>query len=359
MKSVNNDKFETSPLDEWTLQELDKYVREKNKETTPIQRKTKKNSKTNVNANNANFTILENYGALSTKSDPPIFTKVNWFGNIRYDIRRWEKQLTVPKKGIALTDEELQIFLAALDEFSIGNDIRFTYYGGKLNAKIYNNICVLSSYQDRNHVTWTKEVNIVDWGYGEKVDIRHWTDNYGKCGRGISLTEQEIEEFRILAEEKITDLKKEHNEIDDDSDYFKEDNKDDNEEIRAFLKTNLRLESLFTVLTSREAEVLEERYGLRGSTIKNLEELGCRFDVTSERIRQIEAKGLKKLKQELEHYIDNGRIDYVGFDYDYKDVFVEGDYYEKSKDRFIQIFLASVFHNNAENNDQMADLDRR
>ena len=49
-------------------------------------------------------------------------------------------------------------------------------------------------------------------------------------------------------------------------------------------------------LTPREAKVLRMRFGIEMSTDHTLEEVGRQFDVTRERIRQIEAKALRKLR---------------------------------------------------------------
>src|SRR3546814_16139727 len=49
-------------------------------------------------------------------------------------------------------------------------------------------------------------------------------------------------------------------------------------------------------LTPREAKVLRMRFGIEMSTDQTLEEVGKQFDVTRERIRQIEAKALRKLR---------------------------------------------------------------
>jgi RNA polymerase primary sigma factor len=49
-------------------------------------------------------------------------------------------------------------------------------------------------------------------------------------------------------------------------------------------------------LTPREAKVLRMRFGIEMSTDHTLEEVGKQFDVTRERIRQIEAKALRKLR---------------------------------------------------------------
>ncbi len=60
------------------------------------------------------------------------------------------------------------------------------------------------------------------------------------------------------------------------------------------LKEQVR--SALTVLTDREREVLEMRFGLKDGQDHTLEEVGQHFHVTRERIRQIEAKALRKLR---------------------------------------------------------------
>ncbi len=57
-----------------------------------------------------------------------------------------------------------------------------------------------------------------------------------------------------------------------------------------------QLDEILDTLTSRERKVLELRFGLIDGTPRTLEEVGKEFDVTRERIRQIEAKALRKLK---------------------------------------------------------------
>ena len=57
------------------------------------------------------------------------------------------------------------------------------------------------------------------------------------------------------------------------------------------------LENLIGGLKKREQEVLRMRYGFDDGVEKTLEEVGKMFGVTRERIRQIEAKAIKKLLQ--------------------------------------------------------------
>ena len=68
--------------------------------------------------------------------------------------------------------------------------------------------------------------------------------------------------------------------------------------IEAAMQAGLRevVKEILDSLTPREAKVLRMRFGIEMSTDHTLEEVGKQFDVTRERIRQIEAKALRKLK---------------------------------------------------------------
>ena len=64
-------------------------------------------------------------------------------------------------------------------------------------------------------------------------------------------------------------------------------------------------------LTAREAKVLRMRFGIEMNTDHTLEEVGKQFDVTRERIRQIEAKALRKLRhptrsERLKSFLETG-----------------------------------------------------
>lgn len=68
-------------------------------------------------------------------------------------------------------------------------------------------------------------------------------------------------------------------------------------------------QEVLSTLTPREAKVLRMRFGIDMNTDHTLEEVGKQFDVTRERIRQIEAKALRKLRhpnraEQLYHFLD-------------------------------------------------------
>src|SRR4051812_17699305 len=80
----------------------------------------------------------------------------------------------------------------------------------------------------------------------------------------------------------------------------------------AAIYTSLRdaTKEVLDTLTPREAKVLRMRFGIEMNTDHTLEEVGKQFDVTRERIRQIEAKALRKLRhpsrsERLRSFLDN------------------------------------------------------
>ena len=63
-----------------------------------------------------------------------------------------------------------------------------------------------------------------------------------------------------------------------------------------YIFTLEQIEDVLGSLNEREQKVLKLRFGLEDGRARTLEEVGKEFDVTRERIRQIEAKALRKLR---------------------------------------------------------------
>ena len=79
-------------------------------------------------------------------------------------------------------------------------------------------------------------------------------------------------------------------------DFLPDDNAPAPEESAHNTMLKEQLNEVLATLTEREAMVLKLRFGLDDNKARTLEEVGERFDVTRERIRQIEAKALRKLR---------------------------------------------------------------
>lgn len=92
-------------------------------------------------------------------------------------------------------------------------------------------------------------------------------------------------------------------------DFIQDDNMPVPAEAAAFTLLKEELAAVLDTLTDREKQVLTLRFGLIDGHARTLEEVGQEFDVTRERIRQIEAKALRKLRhpsrsKRLKDFID-------------------------------------------------------
>ncbi len=86
---------------------------------------------------------------------------------------------------------------------------------------------------------------------------------------------------------------------DDDANFgdFIEDKTADNpSEVTSYSLLKEKLADVLATLTERERAILEMRFGLLDGYERTLEEIGKQYKVTRERIRQIEAKALRKLR---------------------------------------------------------------
>ena len=79
-------------------------------------------------------------------------------------------------------------------------------------------------------------------------------------------------------------------------DFIQDDDSPAPQDAAAYTMLKEQLEEVMNTLTPREAKVLKLRFVLEDGKARTLEEVGKEFDVTRERIRQIEAKALRKLR---------------------------------------------------------------
>ena len=92
-------------------------------------------------------------------------------------------------------------------------------------------------------------------------------------------------------------------------DFIQDDNVPVPAEAAAATLLKEQLGEVLNTLTDREQKVLRLRFGMNDGRARTLEEVGKEFDVTRERIRQIEAKALRKLRhpsrsRKLRDYLD-------------------------------------------------------
>ena len=113
----------------------------------------------------------------------------------------------------------------------------------------------------------------------------------------LDLTSEEVEQIRSSSQIPVSLEKPVGDEEESEFGHFLTDETQPLPDEAA--ETNLRRDALHRILltlSQRERRVLEMRYGLDGQTPKTLDEVGRTFNVTRERIRQIENQSLKKLR---------------------------------------------------------------
>ena len=113
----------------------------------------------------------------------------------------------------------------------------------------------------------------------------------------MDITEEKVREILKIAQEPVS-LETPIGEEEDShlGDFIPDDDVPAPAEAAAFSMLKEQLIEVLDTLTEREQKVLILRFGLDDGRARTLEEVGKRFDVTRERIRQIEAKALRKLR---------------------------------------------------------------
>ncbi len=118
-----------------------------------------------------------------------------------------------------------------------------------------------------------------------------------EIAREMGISEDKVREIMKIAQEPVS-LETPIGEEEDShlGDFIPDDDAPAPEESAAFTLLKEQLMEVLDTLTPREEKVLRLRFGLDDGRARTLEEVGKEFNVTRERIRQIEAKALRKLR---------------------------------------------------------------
>ncbi len=113
----------------------------------------------------------------------------------------------------------------------------------------------------------------------------------------MDMTPEEVRKVYRMAQQPIS-LQSKVGDSDDAKygDFIPDQSAENPSEQTAYAMLKERLQEILTTLTDRERQVLDYRFGLTDGFSRTLEEVGKQFNVTRERIRQIEAKALRKLR---------------------------------------------------------------
>ena len=131
-----------------------------------------------------------------------------------------------------------------------------------------------------------------------------------EIAKEMDMTEDKVREIMKLAQDPVS-LETPIGEEEDShlGDFIPDDDAPAPAEAAAYSLLKEQIEDVLGSLNEREQKVLKLRFGLEDGRARTLEEVGKEFDVTRERIRQIEAKALRKLRhpsrsKKLRDYLD-------------------------------------------------------
>ena len=118
-----------------------------------------------------------------------------------------------------------------------------------------------------------------------------------EIGKEMNMEVEKVREIMKIAQEPVS-LETPIGEEEDShlGDFIEDDNALAPAEAATYIMLREQLVDVLDTLTPREQKVLRLRFGLDDGRARTLEEVGKEFDVTRERIRQIEAKALRKLR---------------------------------------------------------------
>ena len=118
-----------------------------------------------------------------------------------------------------------------------------------------------------------------------------------EIAKEMNMTEEKVREIMKIAQDPVS-LETPIGEEEDShlGDFIPDEDAPAPAEAAAYSLLKEQIEEVLNTLNDREQNVLKLRFGLEDGRARTLEEVGKEFDVTRERIRQIEAKALRKLR---------------------------------------------------------------
>lgn len=281
-----------------------------------------KSKNTNKNTKKVNATISK-----AVNIDDPVKMYLKEIGKVPLLTR--EEEIELAKRIAAgdrsakreLAEANLRLVVSIAKKY-IGRGMSFLdlIQEGNLGLiKALDKFDYTKGYKFSTYATWWIRQSITRAIADQARTIRipvHMIENINKLGRiqkqlvqelGREPHPEEVAEIMDMDVDKVRDIMKiaqkpislETPIGEEDSqlgDFIEDEHIDTPVEIAEHTLLREQLLDILETLTPREEEVLRLRFGLDDGRTRTLEEVGIQFDVTRERIRQIEAKALRKLR---------------------------------------------------------------
>ena len=285
------------------------------------------------------FSLTDNDSALTTAmSDDPVKLYLKEIGN--YPLLSIEEEIELAKRieegdssaKQKLAESNLRLVVSIAKRY-VGRGLSFLdlIQEGNLGLiKAVDKFDCTKGFKFSTYATWWIRQSITRSIADQSRTIRipvHMSEVINKTYRvsrnllqelGREPTEQELSDAMGMPIEKVREILKVSSDPisldtpigeEDDShlgDFIKDDSIVGPEDAAAYAMLQEQITKLLGTLTEREQRVLTLRFGLDDGRTRTLEEVGKEFNVTRERIRQIEAKALRKLRHPSRARMLNG-----------------------------------------------------